>query len=74
MTTPNSERESLLPCPFCGSDKHLLMKFEGHEYYNCISCTHCDMDGPYGKDPIKKWNTRAPASAEDARDAAQQND
>ena len=86
MTTPNPEREALRPCPFCGATELEFLEGSTFRWlaYSCTGCgigsevrkqtlgegTQEEWAEQAKRDAVKAWNTRAQASAEDARDAA----
>ncbi|NYT45115.1 Lar family restriction alleviation protein [Alcaligenaceae bacterium] len=76
MTTKTDEQEraDLLPCPFCGESKSLIVQHcEGtiiHPAYR-IYCGNCGASSGYADrvDPAKYWNSRAALQSQDGEDA-----
>lgn len=56
--------QRLLPCPFCGNDKHFRVdgpNCEGLDGMCVVRCECCISDGPRGRyktKAIKLWNRR----------------
>lgn len=61
---PNTSREALLPCPFCGG-KAMVCGVLIFEVTHCaIQCNNCGVRSDsfqYEADAIQSWNTRAQA-------------
>ena len=76
MDKETSEREALLPCPFCGKAATLGRNSSNGSYYVHCAKNDCDVEAAtlhwkHEADAIAAWNRRAqPASVpEDVRDA-----
>lgn len=65
-----SDLEKLLPCPFCASSN--VWQHDNTRGDPSVSCSTCGGAMSYGNTPneaIKAWNTRAPTTKQEARDA-----
>jgi hypothetical protein len=62
MTDQTTEREKLLPCPFCGCDDILPCLDDETGLWEC-GCDSCDIHARAGLEEwaITKWNARHPA-------------
>lgn len=56
-TNPDTIREALEPCPFCGGEAHLTDAQHTHAGVDMILCENCGCRMYSGT--IEKWNTRA---------------
>jgi Lar family restriction alleviation protein len=58
-----SEKEELLPCPFCGCEGQDLDatfgRGKGHVASGCYGCGCSGPDAPTEAEAVAKWNTRA---------------
>jgi len=47
--------ETLLPCPFCGSDRLQLVK---GDFRSWVTCVDCQADGPFmlTDEAVFRWN------------------
>lgn len=57
-----SEREELLPCPFCGGTPIMVSGGPGNYYVACKTCSATSVDGAAER-AKSRWNQRAAADA-----------
>lgn len=61
VTSLKPDKSSLLPCPFCGGEAHVVWNPYGNNDDVCAVICDCGVFGDYGlseQQAIEAWNTR----------------